>query len=108
MVDKKPIDADGVGIASRLLNKGVAMQLQVEFVLPTGEQRVRTVTRVAPVSVDRVDVEASINGSVVALETLQRAAGLAHAGHYDQARIALVSMLVSKKLLSCCFCFDFD
>jgi len=42
-------------------------------------------------SADRVDVENALNARAVAVETIQRAAGLAHHGAYKQARVALVS-----------------
>ena len=67
------------------------LQVQVEYVLSDGSQLVRTRTLRAPLSIDHDECDGKLDVTVLALETLQRAAGLAHAGHYKAARVALVS-----------------
>jgi hypothetical protein len=57
VVDNKPADASVKQRGERLRAHGAPCQLQVEFVLPSGEQRCRTITTFQPISVDRVDVE---------------------------------------------------
>lgn len=56
--------------------------------LSDGAQMVRTKTLHAPLSVDHGKCDGAIDVTVVALETLP---GLAHAGHYKEARVSLVS-----------------
>jgi hypothetical protein len=67
-------------LAERLLKGGALLQLQIEFTMQSGEQRMLTTTGRLPVSADRVDVEAAMAGGAVAVETIQRAADLAHNG----------------------------
>jgi hypothetical protein len=67
------------------------VQVQVEFSLDNGARYVRVQTSRVPLTVDRSAADAAVDCAVLSLETLQRAAALAHAGQYLAARVALIS-----------------
>ena len=77
--------------ADRAAVSRVHVQAQLEFTAADGAVHVRSTTLCLPVTVDRAATEATIDCGVLALETLQRAAALAHTGEYLAARVALVS-----------------
>jgi actin-related protein len=67
------------------------VQVQVEFSLDNGARYVRVQTLRVPLTADRSAADAAVDCGVLSLETLQRAAALAHAGAYQAARVALIS-----------------
>jgi Mg-chelatase subunit ChlD len=69
----------------------IPVQVQLTFTDPAGITHVRLFTLQRKVSNSRKTVEASCNATVVAMETLHKAAALSQKGMYQEARIELIS-----------------
>ena len=71
----------------------VSFEATLEYTASSGERRAAVVAHASKITLDRREAEAPISSSVAAACAVRRATQLARNGHYEPARIALISSL---------------